>query len=175
MLAICRITQCNHSFLFLDLFLCEVFGSVPCTTAAKQHFLRKAEHYSFTFLFHISPGKQDPFQSLIHYSNLLAAGAASVIQILWGFLVSMQKKSVVILVIELYLRESGHLVKKDINGEVCTQFLGLSVSVVLQLAEEGVLLGQQNFDVLHTHSNYPGANIWLKSVDTLVGQSGGLQ
>lgn len=51
-----------------------------------------------------------------------------------------------------------------------TYFLGLSVSVVLQFAEEGVLLGQQHFDVLHTHSDYPGANVRLKSVDTLQGQ-----
>lgn len=40
----------------------------------------------------------------------------------------------------------------------------------LQFAEEGVLLGQQHFDVLHTHRDHPGANIWLKSVDTLVGE-----
>ena len=53
-----------------------------------------------------------------------------------------------------------------------THFLGLGVGVVLQLAEEGVLLGQQHFDVLHTHSDYPGANIRLESVDTLVGQRG---
>lgn len=51
-----------------------------------------------------------------------------------------------------------------------THFLGLSMSAVLQLAEEGVLLGQQHFNVLHTHSDYPGVNIWLKSVDTLVGE-----
>lgn len=50
-----------------------------------------------------------------------------------------------------------------------TDFLGLSMSVVLQLAEEGVLLGQQHFNVLHTHSDYSGANVRLKSVDTLVG------
>lgn len=55
---------------------------------------------------------------------------------------------------------------------VRTHFLGLSVSVLLQFAEEGVLLGQQHFDVLHTHSDYPGANVRLKSVDTLVGQRG---
>lgn len=44
------------------------------------------------------------------------------------------------------------------------------MSVILQFAEEGVLLGQQHFDVLHTHSDYPGANVRLKSVDTLQGQ-----
>ena len=53
-----------------------------------------------------------------------------------------------------------------------TNFLGLSVSVLLQLAEEGVLLGQQHFDVLHTHCDYPGADVRLKSVDTLSGQRG---
>lgn len=46
------------------------------------------------------------------------------------------------------------------------------MSILLQFAEEGVLLGQQHFDVLHTHSDYPGVNIRLKSVDTLVGQRG---
>lgn len=40
-----------------------------------------------------------------------------------------------------------------------TYFLGLGVGVILQFAEEGVLLGQQNFNVLHTHSDYPGADI----------------
>lgn len=49
-----------------------------------------------------------------------------------------------------------------------TYFLGLSVGVILQFAEEGVLLGQQNFNVLHTHFDYSGADIWLKSVDALV-------
>lgn len=53
-----------------------------------------------------------------------------------------------------------------------TYFLGLSVGVILQFAKEGVLLGQQNFNVLHTHSDYPGADIWLKSVDALVGERG---
>lgn len=48
-----------------------------------------------------------------------------------------------------------------------TGLLGLSVSVGFQLAEEGVLLCQQHFDVLHAYSDYPGANIRLKSVDTL--------
>lgn len=51
-----------------------------------------------------------------------------------------------------------------------TYFLGLSVSIILQFAEEGVLLGQQHFNVLNTHSDYPGANIRLKSVDTLAGE-----
>lgn len=51
-----------------------------------------------------------------------------------------------------------------------TDFLGLSMSVVLQLAEEGVLLGQQHFNVLHTHSDYSGADVRLKTVDTLVGE-----
>lgn len=53
-----------------------------------------------------------------------------------------------------------------------TYFLGLSVGVILQFAKEGVLLGQQNFNVLHAHSDYPGADIWLKSVDALVGERG---
>lgn len=53
-----------------------------------------------------------------------------------------------------------------------TYFLGLSVGVILQFAKEGVLLGQQNFDVLHTHTDYPGANVRLKSVDALVGERG---
>lgn len=55
-----------------------------------------------------------------------------------------------------------------------TQFLGLSVSVVLQFAEERVLLSQQHFDVLHAHSDYPGANVRLKSVDTLARQKRGV-
>lgn len=50
-----------------------------------------------------------------------------------------------------------------------TYFFGLSMSVALQFAEEGVLLGQQHFDVLHAHSDYPGANVGLQSVDALVG------
>lgn len=54
-----------------------------------------------------------------------------------------------------------------------TDFLGLGVGVFLEFAEEGVLLGQQNFNVLHTHSDYPGADIWLKSVDALVGERRG--
>lgn len=53
-----------------------------------------------------------------------------------------------------------------------TKFLGLSVGVFLQFAEVGVLLGQQHFDVLHAHSDYPGADVRLKSVDTLVRQRG---
>lgn len=53
------------------------------------------------------------------------------------------------------------------SNQVRTQFLGLSVSVVLQFAEEGILLGQQYFDVLHTDSDYPGADVRLESVDTL--------
>lgn len=61
--------------------------------------------------------------------------------------------------------------KTDISA-VSTQFLGLSMRVILQFTEEGVLLGQQHFDVLHAHSDYPGANIWLKSVDTLIGKRG---
>lgn len=52
-----------------------------------------------------------------------------------------------------------------------THFFGLGVSIVFQFAEERVLLGQQHFNVLHTHFDYPGANIWLKSVDTLVGET----
>lgn len=51
-----------------------------------------------------------------------------------------------------------------------TNFLGLCMCFILQLAEVGVLLGQQHFDVLHTHPNDPGAYIWLQSVNTLVGQ-----
>lgn len=53
-----------------------------------------------------------------------------------------------------------------------TYFLGLSVGVILQFAKEGVLLGQQNFNVLHAHSNYPGADIRLKRVDALVEERG---
>lgn len=44
------------------------------------------------------------------------------------------------------------------------------MGVILQFAEERVLLGQQNFNVLHTYSDYPGADIWLESVDALVGE-----
>lgn len=51
-----------------------------------------------------------------------------------------------------------------------TYFLGLSVGVILQFAEERVLLGQQNFNILHTHSDYPGVDVWLKSVDALMGE-----
>lgn len=54
-----------------------------------------------------------------------------------------------------------------------TYFFGLAVSVALQLAEEGVLLGQQHFDVLHAHSDYPRADVGLQSVDALVGRAGG--
>lgn len=46
------------------------------------------------------------------------------------------------------------------------------MGVIQQFAKEGVLLGQQNFDVLHTHSDYPGADVWLESVDALVGERG---
>lgn len=52
-----------------------------------------------------------------------------------------------------------------------TYFLGLSVGVILQFAEERVLLGQQNFNILHTHSDYPGADVWLKRVDALMGET----
>lgn len=54
-----------------------------------------------------------------------------------------------------------------------TYFFGLGVSVALQLAEEGVLLGQQHFDVLHAHSDYPRANVGLQSVDALAGRGDG--
>lgn len=50
-----------------------------------------------------------------------------------------------------------------------TDFLGLSVSVLLQLAEERILLSQQHFDVLHAHCDDPGANVGLERVDTLMG------
>lgn len=53
-----------------------------------------------------------------------------------------------------------------------TQCLGLSMSVVLQLAEERVLLGQQHFDVLHTHPDDPGADVRLQSVDALIVRDG---
>lgn len=46
------------------------------------------------------------------------------------------------------------------------------MGVILQFAQKGVLLGQQNFNVFHTHSDYPGADVWLKSVDALVGERG---
>lgn len=51
-----------------------------------------------------------------------------------------------------------------------TYFLGLRVGVLLQFAQKGVLLGQQNFNVLHAHLDYPGADVWLKRVDALVGK-----
>lgn len=47
------------------------------------------------------------------------------------------------------------------------------MGVTLQFAEERVLLGQQNFNILHTHSDYPGADVWLKSVDALMGERTG--
>lgn len=42
-----------------------------------------------------------------------------------------------------------------------TYVLGLSVSVALQLAEEGILLGEQHLDVLHAHGDHPGADVWV--------------
>lgn len=54
-----------------------------------------------------------------------------------------------------------------------TYFLGLSVGLILQFAKEGVLLGQQNFDVLHAHADDPGADVRLEGVDALVGERGG--
>lgn len=51
-----------------------------------------------------------------------------------------------------------------------THLFGLSVRVVLQLAEEGVLLRQQHFDVVHAHSDYPGADVRLQSVNALAEQ-----
>lgn len=47
------------------------------------------------------------------------------------------------------------------------------MSVALQFAEEGVLLGQEHFDVLHAHSDYPRADVGLQSVDALVERGDG--
>lgn len=149
---------------------------MPCSRAVQCQSLRKTEHYSLAFLFHFMPAKPETFQSLIHYSNLWAAS-----QILLVILfVSIKKKLlavkyVVILITPLFLSavliwNTWFNILKWKSFAERTHFLGLSVSVVLQFAEEGVLLGQQHFDILHTHSDYPGANVRLKSVDTLVGQ-----
>ena len=37
----------------------------------------------------------------------------------------------------------------------------------LQLAEEGVLLGEQDLDVLHADRDHPGADVWVQRVDAL--------
>lgn len=111
--------------------------------------------YSFTFLFLIFvQAGQKPCS---HTTQPL--GCCFLI-----FFVSLQNQPVIFIIYRAI--PSPH------NDAVLTQFLGLSVCVVLQFTEEGVLLGQQYFDVLYTHSDYPGANIWLKSVDTLIGQRG---
>jgi len=48
------------------------------------------------------------------------------------------------------------------------------VSVALQFAEEGILLGEQQLDVLHAHGDHPGADIRVQRVDALVGERGGV-
>lgn len=132
--------------------LCEVFGSVPCSRAAHQQMLRNVENYSFTLLSLVfSQVKNLPVTLLQHQGGCF-----------------LQFCSFVSL---LRAHHWGHLVKTDISA-VSTQFLGLSMRVILQFTKEGVLLGQQHFDVLHAHSDDPGANIRLKSVDTLTGQRG---
>ena len=41
--------------------------------------------------------------------------------------------------------------------------------MALQFAEEGILLGEQNLNVLHAHCDHPGADVWVQRVDALVG------
>lgn len=129
------------------------------------------------------PAEPETFQSLIHYSQPL--GCFGCFPNSYRYFVCQHQRETcgsdinyrALLISKWLFSWNAKYITKYIqyilewkSFAARTQFLGLSVSVVLQFAEEGVLLGQQHFDVLHTHSDYPGANVRLESVDTLVGQ-----
>lgn len=48
-----------------------------------------------------------------------------------------------------------------------TKFLGLTVSIISQLAEKGVLLGEENLHVLHADINDSGSDVGTNCVNTL--------
>lgn len=58
-------------------------------------------------------------------------------------------------------------IKNFSNSAALTESLGLSLSLALQLAQEGVLLGQQDFNVLHTDVHHPRPDVREQRVDAL--------